>query len=110
MLLILCRVQRFWLPPLLNPPEPLPGHQPLPKLETSHTFFHITVKDNACPIMGFQTHTFGVKVSATGSVTGTGKLMSNNSGISVFPNPFNKEVKFKLNQSATFPLQRNRNF
>ena len=62
-------------------------------------FFHITVKDNACPVMGFQTHTFGVKVSATGSVTGTGKALSAHVGVSVFPNPFSKEVNFRINQT-----------
>lgn len=60
-------------------------------------YFHITVMDNACPIKGFQTHTYAVRVSNTGGVTGTKKELANSLKFMAFPNPFTETVSFKLN-------------
>ncbi len=63
-------------------------------------YFHVNVMDNACPVKGVQTHTFGVKVSATGGVTGI-----NDKGLALqkfiaYPNPFTETVSFKLQVNA----------
>ncbi len=60
-------------------------------------YFHITVKDNACPAKGFQVHTFGVKVSASGGVTGTSASRPEASVFTAYPNPFSQEITFKMN-------------
>ena len=61
-------------------------------------YFHVTVQDNACPVKGVQTHTFGVRVSATGGVTGT-KEVSSLPRFVAYPNPFSETVSFKVNIS-----------
>ena len=59
-------------------------------------YFHVTVLDDACPVKGFQTHTFGVRVSATGGVTGTSELTTLPKFIA-YPNPFSETISFKVN-------------
>jgi len=59
-------------------------------------YFHVTVKDDACPVKGYQTYTFGVRVSATGGVTGV-KDQVNKPAFVAYPNPFTETVSFKLN-------------
>ncbi len=63
-------------------------------------YFRVNVMDNACPVKGFSTFTFGVKVSATGGVTGI-----NDKGLALqkfvaYPNPFTETVSFKLQVNA----------
>lgn len=61
-------------------------------------YFHVTVKDNACPIKGFQTYTFGVNVGVANRVTGISEISSPKNGFSVYPNPFSASgLNFNLN-------------
>ncbi|KAA9340566.1 T9SS type A sorting domain-containing protein [Adhaeribacter soli] len=62
-------------------------------------FFHVTVKDNACPVRGFQTYTFAVRVSASGAVTGIKESTKNTLEFVAYPNPFKNEVSFRINRS-----------
>ncbi len=59
-------------------------------------YFHVTVTDNACPLKGVQVHTFGVKVSATGGVTGVKDHHESSPVFSAYPNPFTDEIYFKF--------------
>ena len=60
-------------------------------------YFHVTVQDNACPVKGYSTHTYGVRVSATGGVTSVNEISVAGNGFSVFPNPYTNDLHFKLN-------------
>src|SRR5688572_25983052 len=64
----------------------------------AHTYyFHVTVQDNACPVKGYSTHTYGVRVSATGGVTSVNEISVAANGFNVFPNPYTNDLHFKLN-------------
>ena len=63
-------------------------------------YFHVLVVDNACPIKAHQIHTFGVKVTANGSVTGTPEKLAGPVSFSAFPNPFSEEITFNLNSET----------
>jgi hypothetical protein len=62
-------------------------------------YFHVTTEDNACPVKGHQTQTFGVRVRATGGVTGAPEELSKNLSFVAFPNPYAETVSFKLEVS-----------
>lgn len=60
-------------------------------------YFHVLVMDDACPVKGHQIHTFGVKVTANGSVTGLQENQTAKTTFTAFPNPFSEELYFNLN-------------
>jgi hypothetical protein len=60
-------------------------------------YFHLTVMDNACPVKGYQTHTYAVRVSNTGAVTGLKNDAAGQLSFIAFPNPFAQTVSFKVN-------------
>ncbi|KAA9340567.1 T9SS type A sorting domain-containing protein [Adhaeribacter soli] len=64
-------------------------------------YFHITVEDDACPVKGHQTQTFGVRVSNTGAVTGTKEELSKSLTFVAYPNPYTETVSFKVQANAT---------
>jgi hypothetical protein len=60
-------------------------------------YFHVSVMDNACPVKGYQTHTYAVRVSNTGAVTGLKAEAGSKLSFIAFPNPFAQTVSFKVN-------------
>lgn len=60
-------------------------------------YFHVSVEDNACPVKGVHTQTFGVRVQAPASVAGLEKELDRNINFTAFPNPFSAKISFKIN-------------
>jgi hypothetical protein len=63
-------------------------------------FLRLLVKDNATPLRSFRVITIPLRVSNTGGVTGTKKEMAAANGFLAFPNPFSREVSFKIDAAT----------
>jgi hypothetical protein len=68
-------------------------------------YFNLNVKDNACPVKGYQMKTIGLRVSQNGGVNGTKNDIESINSFVAYPNPAKAAVSFKINLKKETSLE-----